>query len=132
MELARRVTGVLVARLKSYQDKPYELEIEAAARLFDIDLEILRADAADQKPYPKSWRAEAEAIEAKARERERARAAEKAAAAAKAAPAAGKKSGHENTRKDTKGAKKGAAPAKKAAAGKTVKKEETAKTRKGK
>lgn len=69
-ELADCVVEVLGKRLHNYSDEPPWKEAQAVAEFYAIDLDELARQAAEQKPYPKSWRAAAELMESKRLARE--------------------------------------------------------------
>ena len=62
MDLALQMAEAFDKRLHSYFDEPKWAEAVAIAELFGIGLDGLMREAAAKKPYPKSWRAQAETL----------------------------------------------------------------------
>lgn len=62
MELALQMAKAFDKRLHSFYNEPKWAEALAIAEVFGIDLAALLREAAARKPYPKSWRARAEAL----------------------------------------------------------------------
>ncbi|MCE5229027.1 ParB/RepB/Spo0J family partition protein [bacterium] len=62
MDLALQMAESFNKRLHSFYDEPKWGEALALSELFGIKLDALLREAAVQKPYPKSWRAQAESL----------------------------------------------------------------------
>lgn len=62
MDLALQLAESFNKRLHSFYDEPKWGEALALSELFGIKLDALLREAAVQKPYPKSWRAQAESL----------------------------------------------------------------------
>lgn len=57
-QLKPHIFEMIEKRLKSYMDEPYWEEVKAVAALLKIPMKPLAERAAEDKPYPKSWKIE--------------------------------------------------------------------------